>query len=152
MDIMYFWFIIGIILIGLEVFLGFTIILLFSGMAAFILGNLIFFNKIDPTNIWGQISIFFTITMMLSAILWKPLKRGVFSRKPKAELFNNIIGQEAVVIEKPLKKNEEGIIKWSGTFIKARLLSSEKIEELEVGQIVTIVEVIGNVFIVKGKD
>jgi membrane protein implicated in regulation of membrane protease activity len=150
--ISFFWFILGIFFILLELKLGFSAIyFFFTGLSSITVGFLLTWNFLDPNNYTAQLIVFFVSLICFSAVLWKPIKSFMISYDPDNQ-FKNIVGQSAYVANKPLKKGKKGEVKWSGTVVYAKLDASEKMKELAVGEEVEIVEIVENVFIVKSKD
>ncbi len=142
-----FWFILGLVLIILEVVLGFTIVLLFSGIAAFTMGFLLFFKLAIFESIYMQGAAFFAITLAWAALLWKPLKR-LKDRNANKDGVKNFVGQTVEIIDADLEKGKIGNAKWSGTIVKVMLHPEFREEKLTVGTIARIVDVRDKNFIV----
>jgi membrane-bound ClpP family serine protease len=143
---MEFWFILGLCLIVLEGLLGFTIITFIAGIAAINIGVLCYFFP----EYYPQPVTVFSVAMYCGSIgvwtllLYKPLK--ALKNRSKGT-YSNIVGQEGEVIDKPLKPGKIGKIKWSGTFVKAKLTHGAK-HQVPVGENVKIIDIKDNVFIV----
>lgn len=139
------WFLIGIILMILEVALGMTVVLFFCSLSAFTLGFFLYFGKVDPENFIGQGIIFLVFTFAWAALLWKQLKN--FRDSKNKDEYVNIIGQSAVIIS-DIHKGKTGTVRWSGTTINAEIDPNSKHHLLAKGDEVTVVKVVNNIFIV----
>lgn len=144
-----FWLVIAIILMILEVVLGFTIVLFFSGLACFTVAALIYFNYITPDSIITQFAAFFLATTAWALILWKPLKGMVRRIHTSDATATSIIGQEAIVINGPLHLGKIGNVTWSGTTVKAKMADDSAHSTLKEGTSVKVVAITDNIFIVR---
>jgi len=143
------WFILAVILVGMEIYMGFTLVLLFSALASFLVGLLVSIHVVPENNLVLQFAIFFFFTIISYMGLWKPMKTFLDKRKASGEQFSNYIGQEVEVIESELKKGETGLVKWSGSYIRARIADDASEEIYAVGEKLSVVSVVENIFIVK---
>ena len=141
-----FWFLIGIILMVLEVALGMTIVLFFASLSAFTIGFFIYTGKLDPANLIAQGILFLAFTLVWAALLWKRLKNFRDS-KSNSDEYKNIIGQSAVILG-DLHKGKMGSVKWSGTTVKAEIDPNSKHHLLAKNEEVTVISVKNNIFIV----
>lgn len=132
------WLVAGVILIFAE----FTIIqgvgLLFAGISALFVGIL---TESAGTNLTYQWVIFLATTIILTTLLYKPLRNYQSNKDAK---YSDIIGQSATVVG-TLEPNVIGQVKWSGTLMKARLTSAKPITD---GKTVKIMAVDGNILLV----
>jgi inner membrane protein len=142
-----FWFLLGLVLIVLEVVMGFTIVLLFTSLAAFTVGFIMYWKFMVFEGIYWQFAAFFALTVIWALILWKPLKR-LKERNSKHGNVQNFVGQSVEVIDADLTKINPGNAKWSGTIVKAIIHPDFREEKLPVGTIAKIVDVRDNVFVV----
>lgn len=146
---MEFWFILGLCLIILEGLLGFTIITFIAGLAAVTVGIMCY---LFPEYYESPISIF-SLAMycgfigIWALLLFNPLKA---LKNRNKDGYNNIVGGEGEVVDKPLKPGKIGKLKWSGTLVKAKLKAGCK-HQVAVGEDVTIIDIKDNVFIVTKK-
>ncbi|MFI4983926.1 MAG: NfeD family protein [Rickettsiales bacterium] len=141
-----FWFLLGVILIIMEVMLGMTIVLLFAALSAFSVGFLLFIEKIGTMNITSQGALFLTFMLIWAALLWRRLKAFKDLKNPKDE-YTNFVGQTATVIH-DLHKGTAGSVKWSGTTMNAQIEPTSKHDLFKKGEEVTVVAVKNNTFIV----
>lgn len=143
-----FWFILGLVFMALEVFLGLTIVLFFCGLSALTMGFILFFESTSFDNILLQFSAFLVITFFWAAILWRPLKKFK-RRKLNGKKFQNYVGQKVTVINDPIKKGGIGSGSWSGTTVRVSLSEDFEGKEMPTGHMATVVEVRDNIFIIK---
>lgn len=137
------WYIVAVILLFTEMVTGGLILgLLFLGIGALVTGTWILYSSAEVSMV-TQLAVFFTTSIVIAALLWRPLKRfrNRFSDKP----YVNMVGNTAKVVDKPLKKGGVGTVRWSGTFMRARIVSGLAVRQLAPGTTVKIVEVKGNV-------
>lgn len=144
------WFILAIALMGLEIFLGFTIIITIFAVAALTIGCLTYFFPATYDSIIIQLATYCATVAAWALILWKPLKL-LLKKNTKNGEYSNIIGQKAEVIGADLKPGKIGKISWSGTQVKAMIddIHHDKNKKIEVGTIVKITSIKNNIFIVK---
>ncbi len=140
------WLVAGMALIALETSLipsmGF---LLFSGLSALCVGLLAYFGLADTLAV--QAAWWCLFSVLWAVVLWHPLKK--FRIGKNANNYSDIIGSTATVNSANLRKDREGQIKWSGSIMQARLSSSASLEEIPQGMEVEIMEIQGNVALVK---
>lgn len=142
------WFILAIIFIVLEVVLGFTIVLLFAAFASFSVGLLVTLGSLSEDSTVTQISLFFALSAVWTILLWKPLKR-MLAKRSESEGVHSYIGQEVVLIDDTLEKGHIGDAKWSGTIRKIKIAEDAKELKYHSGEILKVVAVQDNLFIVK---
>lgn len=129
--------------LALEVLAIAGIGFLYAGLAALTMGGLITANIIDAQNIMAQIAAFFGLTGLWAVILWVPMKKML---RKKGGGYNNFIGDYAVVCGGGLTAESPGIVKWSGTTMRARIDSAYEMQEvIAEGASVIITRLDGNV-------
>jgi membrane protein implicated in regulation of membrane protease activity len=139
------WLIVGIAMVFVEVSLGMaTVVLLFTGLAAITVGALILFGAIDSESGYVQLSVFFVLSIVWTAALWKPLKNWRSNSKAS---FSNMVGETGRVEGGDLAPGKKGSIRWSGTVMQAILAEGEA--PVSEGQDVTIISIKGTVATVK---
>lgn len=147
-NVMIIWFVAGAIMVALEAFLLPGIGLLFSGFAAITTGALLIMGLIPVENTSAQFTAFFIATAFWAIALWKPLK--AYLCKAGSGKYHNIVGSDAVIELDDLQPGKEGQVKWSGTSMVAKL-HHDIHQPLKRGSVVEIIEIAGNVLIVKPK-
>ena len=115
----YVWLIAGAIMLAVEAFgipgAGF----LFAGIGAFITGLVITSGLIaEDAYIW-QFACWFISTAIVTALLWKKLKR--WSTTAPDKQYNNIVGTTAIVGPGGIASGLPGTVRWSGTLMAAEL-------------------------------
>lgn len=143
------WLILGGILIALEALSIPGIGFLFAGLAAVTTGGLLAFGLLDTQSFLTQLLIFLLSTALWAALLWAPLQR--YMKRNSSTSYKNIVGKTAVVSDEGLKKGVVGKVKWSGTWMTARLSETSSVEELEAGQEVVINSISGTELTVSPK-
>ena len=141
------WYILGAVLMIVEMYLGGTIGFFFAGLAAFSLALSMHFNLLTLNTLIDQVGFFFGFFCLWSIILWKPTK--YLLNIGNIDKYENIKGSIAVVHSNNLKSENVGEIKWSGTICKAVLTDSNKNNTLKRGDSVKICSVKNNVFVVE---
>ena len=141
------WYVLGAVLMIIEMYLGGTIRFFFAGIAAFCVVLCMKFNLITLNTLIDQIGFFFGFFCLWSIVLWKPTK--YLLNIGNTEAYHNIEGGIATVYSHDLKGASLGEIKWSGAICKAKLAPSNKNNILKKGDNVTIVSVKNNIFIVE---
>lgn len=140
------WLIAGAVFIGLEIFgipgIGF----LFAGIAALIVGGGIEFGVISTDNYLVQFVLFFLMSVISAAILWKRL------RDKRLPAYSNMVGTEAIVAAPGLAGKREGQVQWSGTLMRARLADEAQVDVLPEGEAVIIRQAEGNLLHVVPKN
>ncbi len=143
------WLILAVILVALEIYLGFTLVFLFSALASLLVGCIVEIGLIPEDHLVFQFITFLFFTIASYILLWKPMKQFLDKKKATNPKFQNYVGQEVEVIDNKLVKGETGLVKWSGSFIRARISDSDEASEYNVGTKLTVESVEENVFIVK---
>jgi membrane protein implicated in regulation of membrane protease activity len=140
------WLLAGAAMVALEVSLGMiSIVLLFTGLAAIVVGASLLLGLVAFDSVLTQWSLFFAATAAWGAGLWKPLRQ---LRSRKSNEFNNMIGDKAKVLEGGIAPKQQGNIRWSGTVMKAELEETVT-QSLPEGANVEIVSVKGTVATVR---
>jgi membrane protein implicated in regulation of membrane protease activity len=142
------WILAGTAMVALEVFILPGIGLFFAGLSALVVGILVSLDMIHAENLMAQLGAFFVITGIWAIMLWKPLQK-FRHRVTDKRTINNVVGDIAVVTEEGLSRGKTGHVKWSGTLLSARLHSNAKVEAIEGGQNVKIVEMEGAIALVE---
>jgi membrane protein implicated in regulation of membrane protease activity len=122
------WYIVGVMLIALELVSPLVGVAVSSGFAAVIVGML---NLGSELHQWG---VFFALASIFTIVIYKPLKNLL----QKTEGYSNITGSEAEAISSTQ-------IRWSGTVMNAR-------GSFTAGDKVIIKYIEGNVAIVEKKN
>ena len=141
------WYVLGAVLMIVEMYLGGTIGFFFAGIAAFSIALCMKFNLLILNTLLDQIGFFFGFFCLWSIILWKPAKYLITIGN--SERYDNIEGSVAVVYSNDLKESSIGEIKWSGTICKAKLAPSSNGQILKKGDGVVVLYVKNNIFMVK---
>lgn len=140
------WMIAGALFIVLEAFMIPGIGFLFAGLGAITVGLITATGLVQFDHLIPQMAWFFAATTFWAVVLWKPLKRF---RIGKNESYKNIIGDQAIVVGKPLEAGKTGEVKWSGTTMSARIVDGDISTAIPVGNEVEIVKLSGNLLLVK---
>lgn len=145
MSVTVLWLIAGAVFIAVEIFgipgLGF----LFAGIGALLVGGAVELGLLAPEDLIKQFVLFFALSTISAALLWNKLKR-------KVEInYNNMIGDDAVVVEPGLMGSKEGQVKWSGTLMRAKIDPDCGISVLASESSVVIRRVDGNLLYVAPK-
>jgi len=140
------WLIAGAIFVGIEIFGVPGIGFLFAGIAALMVGGAIELGVVSSESTILQFALFFLITVVSAALLWKKLKA---IRGPS---YSNMIGTDAEVIGGGLSGIREGQVKWSGTIMRARLADEVVVDVLPAGVFVVIKKVEGTLLHVAPKN
>lgn len=91
-----------------------------------------------------QYTSFGLVSFLCFALLWWPLKKYMYKKNSAGSHFD-IIGSRATVYANPLVPGKLGQVTWSGTIMNAKLVRDS--DSAEVGEIVVVSEVHGNVLI-----
>ena len=143
-----FWIAIGFALLAAEVLLfGFTtIIFLFAGLGAIVTGLAMMFGLLPETWTAG-ISCFGITTGLVSAALWKPLKKMQDNSTPPQRQSSDLIGYE-FVLQQDITTLQPGQHRYSGVDWKVEL-DGQAGEQLSAGQRVTVTSIDAGIFRVK---
>jgi len=143
-----FWIAIGFALLAAEVLLfGFTtIIFLFAGLGAIVTGLAMMFGLLPETWTAG-ISCFGITTGLVSAVLWRPLKKMQDSSTPPQRQSSDLIGYE-FVLQQDVTALQPGQHRYSGVDWKVEL-DRQAGDQLSAGQRVTVTSIDAGIFRVK---
>lgn len=141
------WLIVGFCCIAIEFSTIPGIGFLFLGFGALSVSGVLYFYPALEDLIHYQLAALGILSFGWFLLLWWPLKRFIYRKKTKAggESFN-LIGSQVKVFDGPIKPLQLGKVMWSGTIMNAKLAHSE-LEEAQVGEILHILEVQGNILI-----
>ncbi len=146
-NISIYWLAAGALFILLEALAIPGIGFLFAGLAAITTGGLIEFSILPADKYILHTAVFLAASFAWAGILWVPMQH--FHKKNKTEGFANMVGDIAIVCNGALVKGKTGEAKWSGTIMQAMLSENSRVEKLEEGQQVRILEVKGNILVVE---
>ncbi len=138
------WFIVGIVLIVVEVFLVPGAGILFAGVGAITVGGALIAGWTHAID--NQFILFFLFTGIWAALLWKPLKSLMNSEDSG---YSDFIGEIAIVYGEPLEKNKKGQLKWSGTIMNCEIAPEESSRKILPDAEVIIVGVSKGILLVK---
>lgn len=138
------WFIVGIVLIVIEISLVPGAGVLFAGVGAITVGGALIAGWIHEID--NQFILFFLSTGVWAALLWKPLKSLMNSEDSG---YSDFIDQIAIVYGEPLEKNKKGQLKWSGTIMSCEIAPEESSHKILPGAEVIIVRVSKGILLVK---
>lgn len=145
------WFIAAVLFVILEVVLGFTIVFLFASIASFIIGITLSLGVLEEADVVNQVGMFFAISVVSSILLLRPLKNMMMKRNSTPPV-NNYVGQTVVLQDETLIKGNIGHAKWSGTIVKIKIEEDDDGQIYKSGDILRVVNVVDNVFIVQGEE
>ena len=143
-----FWLVVGFALLALEVVTGFTVgVFLFAGLGALTTGGLMSFGVLPETWIAG-ISCTGISTGVITAILWKQLKKLQGDRPVEKDNSSDLVGH-TFVVESDIAMNKPGSTNYSGINWKVEIDKGAGVDTIEAGQSVTVSSVEVGVFKVK---
>lgn len=132
-------FILGMVLVLVEVIAIPGIGFLFAGLAAISLGGLITYGFVEAQTIVDQIAYLFALTIIWWVVLWTPIKK--FTKNKKGDGFDNLVGTYGTVDEEGgLVAGKLGHVKWSGTRMRARICPGSSVEKIENGEAIWVHE------------
>ncbi len=144
LDYLYYWFILGVIVLIVEIF-TLSIVLLLTSFSLITVGGFLFFDFISDDNKIIQLVLFCSAILFWLAILWVPLNK--IKKLQITKGYKNIIGQKAEVIDS-LIIGKVGKVKWSGVLMMATLSKDSIKKEIPQKEYVTIVSIEGNILTV----
>ncbi len=147
MNIAVLWLAAGALFMLLEALAVPGVGFLFAGLAAITTGGLVEFGIIGYESYTAQGIVFLSASFLWAAVLWVPLRK--FHKKNITTEYSNMIGENAIVYEKPLLKGKIGEVKWSGTIMQAQLSDDADAQSVAPDTIVKIIAIKGNVLTVK---
>ena len=141
------WSLIGIILLAIECFIMPSMGIIFTGFAAICVAGTIYHSpEIMMGAIGTQLFYFFIFTGLWGGILWMPMRH--FLGYAAEDLYKNVIGSFGTLHE-ALKKNEIGLLNWSGSLVKAKIDPQSSADELKAKSYVRITAIEDGVYIVR---
>ena len=143
-----FWLALGFALLALEVITGFsTGIFLFAGLAGITTG-LLMSSGVLPETWTAGISSLGISSGVITALLWKPLKKLQGNRSTEKDNSSDLIGHE-FVLDSDIAVNKPGITQYSGISWKVQIDRDAGVDTIEAGQSVTVSSVEVGAFKVK---
>lgn len=143
------WLVVGALFVALEAFGIPGIGLLFAGLAAFGVGIATEMGVLGETDYVLQFGIWFALTVVIAALLWKPLKK--WRTVEPGQEYNNMVGTTAIICDGDLLRGKTGRALWSGTHMNARIAEDCTAEIIKEGEASVIAAVDGNTLILKPK-
>lgn len=137
-----FWLVFGFIMLSIEVVTGFTTgVFLFAGLGALTTGALMAFGVLPETWVAG-ISSTGISTGIITALLWKSLKKLQGNRPVEKDNSSDLIGH-TFVLENDVTMSKPGSTHYSGITWKVEIDKQAGVDIIDSGQrvIVTSVEV-----------
>ena len=137
-----FWIILGLILMIAEIFIP-SFFIFWFGVGAVAAGFTSWF--------WGVVpqTIVFLVTSGVLVLLTRPLAKKLVGESPRRINVDEIVGKEALVIERIDNVKGTGVIKVNGDRWRAL---SEKDEVIEEGEKVVVIKVEGAHVVVRRKE
>jgi membrane protein implicated in regulation of membrane protease activity len=143
-----FWLVFGFGMLAIEVVTGFsTGVFLFAGLGAVTTGVLMSLGVLPETWVSG-VSCTGISTGIITALLWKPLKRLQDDRPAQKDNSSDLVGYEFVV-ESDITPLNPGSTKYSGISWKVEIDKDAGVDTIEAGQRVSVSSVEVGVFKVK---
>lgn len=139
LEVWNYWYIASMVLLLMEALAIPGVGLFFAAISALCLGALTQSGVIAVDDSLTQGTVFFFLTALWAAVLWKPLKRMRLSKSPQSH--NDMVGRSAYVTGGALEKGVKGTAKWSGTIMTARLAKDAGIEAAAEGTELKIIDV-----------
>jgi len=137
-----FWFVVGFILLALEaVAFGFsTGFVLFIGLAALTTGGLMW-SEIVPLTWLSSIATFTICSVLVSVVLWKPLKSLQSNDKvPERDNTSDIVGLK-FRLTNDISISHPGTTRYSGIEWKVEIDPSSSTQQISAGTMVTVMAV-----------
>lgn len=143
-----FWLVFGFALLALEVVTGFTVgVFLFAGLGALTTGGLMSFGLLPETWIAG-IACTGISTGVITAVLWKQLKKLQGGRAIEKDNSSDLIGH-TFVVESDISVTKPGLTNYSGISWKVEIDRNAGVDTIEAGKSVTVSSVEVGAFKVK---
>ena len=146
-NIFSFWFVVGFVLLAVEILaFGFsTGFVLFIGLAALATGGGIWFGVVPGTWL-ASIASFTLLSVVISAILWKPLKSLQNERViPKKDNSSDLIGLR-FRLESDIDTTHPGRTHYSGIEWLVEIDLDSDVKQIEQGTTVQVVSVDAGIF------
>ncbi len=137
-----FWFAVGFLLLIIEALaLGFsTGFVLFLGLAALMTGGAIWFGLVPATWL-ASIATFAVCSVLISVLLWKPLKRIQHNSKvPEKDNTSDLVGMK-FRLDADISTTAPGTTRYSGIEWKVEIDFNSEVKEISAGTIVVVVSV-----------
>ncbi|MFV2057724.1 MAG: NfeD family protein [Thiohalomonadales bacterium] len=143
-----FWLVLGFVMLIIEVVTGFTTgVFLFAGLGALTSGILMSFGILPETWIAG-VSCTGISTGIITALLWKPLKKLQGNRPKQKDNSSDFVGYEFVV-QSDITLLNPGTTDYSGISWKVEIDKDAGVDTIEAGQRASVSSVEVGVFKVK---
>ena len=143
-----FWLVVGFVMLTIEVVTGFTTgVFLFGGLGALATGILMSLGVLPETWIAG-VACTGISTGIITALLWKPLKKLQGDKPIEKDNSSDLIGHEFVV-DSEITATQAGSTDYSGLTWRVEMDKSAETTSIEAGQRVVVVSVEVGVFKVK---
>lgn len=143
-----FWLVFGFVMLAIEVVTGFTTgVFLFAGLGALTTGVLMSLGVLPETWVMG-VSCAGISTGIITAMLWKPLKKLQDDRPVKKDNSSDLIGYEFVVKSDITPVNPSST-NYSGISWRVEIDKDAGVDIIEEGQRVSVSSVEVGVFKVK---
>ena len=143
-----FWLVAGFALLALEVVTGFTVgVFLFAGLGALVTGGLMNFGLLPETWVAG-IACTGISTGIITALLWKQLKKLQGSRAIAKDNSSDLVGH-TFVVKSDISVTHPGSTHYSGISWKVVIDKDAGVDNIEAGKNVTVSSVEVGVFKVK---
>lgn len=143
-----FWLVFGLVMLSIEVVTGFvTAVFLFSGLGALATGLLMSLGVLPETWIAGVSSTGIS-SGIITALLWRPLKKLQGNRLTQKDNSSDLIGYEFVT-DSDITKANPGSVSYSGIKWKVKIDEEASVDRIEAGQKVTVSSVDVGLFKVK---
>lgn len=140
------WMIAGAVLIVIETTMMPGIGFLFAGLGAITTGALMLAGMAQADT--GQWTWFFASTALWTVVLWVPL-RNFYNRSSSG--YEDMHGQVVRTLEGGIKKGEITKVKYSGSFMNARLTDDSPTDFIPAGKELEIIKVEKGILIVRPK-
>ena len=143
-----FWLVFGLVMLAIEVLNGFvTAVFLFTGLGALATGLLMSLGILPETWIAGVSSTGIS-TGIITALLWKPLKKLQGSRLAKKDNSSDLVGYEFVV-DSDITAENPGSVNYSGIEWTVKIDETANVNSIKAGQKVAVSSVDVGLFKVK---
>ena len=143
-----FWLVFGLVMLAIEVVTGFvTAVFLFTGLGALATGLLMSLGMLPETWISG-VSCTGISSGIITALLWKPLKKLQGNRLTQKDNSSDLVGYEFVV-DSDITVANPGSVNYSGIKWTVKIDEAAGVDSIEAGQKVTVNSVDVGLFKVK---
>ncbi|MDH5516889.1 MAG: hypothetical protein OEY36_03590 [Gammaproteobacteria bacterium] len=140
-----FWLLLGFAMLALEVVTGFsTGVFLFAGLGALTSGLLMSMNILPESWIAGIASTGIS-TGIITALLWKTLKRLQGDKPLEKDNSSDLVGHE-FLLQTDISANHPGSVQYSGINWKVEIDKQANCDNLKAGQRVAVSSVEVGVF------